>query len=81
LLYQSKDELEISKLNERLLIISQKTTHETFILNLEKEGQKKLLIKDYFYRLTALNQKVLLGKPLFLNQKYEDYSLPLSFIF
>jgi len=80
LLYKSSDVLEVAKFNDHAIVISTKATQKTFYLDIDDLTKQKQLIDEYFYHLVVLENKILIGKPLYLNHKFEDYQLPLKVV-
>jgi len=80
LLYKSSDDLEVAKFNDEAIVISTKATQKTFYLQVDDLTKRKELIDEYFYHLVVIENKILVGKPLYLNHKFEDYQLPLKVV-
>lgn len=80
--FESMDEITIATYSPTKILVSEKRTQKLFILSGSNfQDRKNIWQGNYFYQLCVFDEQVIVGKPLYDQQKYINYGLPMVFIY
>ncbi|ATZ16274.1 hypothetical protein JN01_0313 [Entomoplasma freundtii] len=82
IIFESLDEINIAAYSPSKLLVSEKRTQTLFLLSGSRFHIRQDIWKgNYFYQLYVFNEQIIAGKPLYDQQKYINYNLPVIFIY
>lgn len=81
-IFESLDEINIAVYSPTKILVSEKRSQKLFILSGDNfQHRQNIWQGNYFYQLYVFNEEIIVGKPLYDQQKYINYGLPMIFIY
>ncbi|ATG97552.1 hypothetical protein [Mesoplasma lactucae] len=74
------EEVMIAPFDKSSFLLSLSSNKTTYYVNGQDYSNRELVVYEYFYRLDSYQKQLMVGKPLYLDNYYEAYDLPITLI-